>query len=97
MVSAGASERVKASIYVQPRIRQHQNVHVQYLPADDDEWMRPRDTALVYEYLKIYRMAGGDPDKFLRIAKELNIEDKLEYWLKLAFWSVKDGRVKGCC
>ncbi|KAK0639951.1 hypothetical protein B0T16DRAFT_423977 [Cercophora newfieldiana] len=39
--------------------------------------------APVQEYLKIYREAGGDPDKILRIARELNMEDKLEYWIGL--------------
>jgi E3 ubiquitin-protein ligase MARCH6 len=41
------------------------------------------DRATVHEYLDIYREAGGDPDKILRIAQERNLEGRLEYWMRL--------------
>lgn len=41
------------------------------------------DRITVQEYMAIYREAGADPHKILRIAKERNLENKLEYWLRL--------------
>jgi len=49
------------------------------LPGDATQ----REHATVHEYLRIYREAGGDPDRILAIAAELNMEDKLEYWIRL--------------
>lgn len=37
----------------------------------------------VHEYLEIYREAGGDAERIMRIARERDLEDKLEYWINL--------------
>ncbi|KAL2020037.1 hypothetical protein VTK56DRAFT_8940 [Thermocarpiscus australiensis] len=37
----------------------------------------------VHEYLVIYREAGGDPEKILKIARDRHLDDKLDYWIKL--------------
>ncbi|KAK0712019.1 hypothetical protein B0H67DRAFT_493480 [Lasiosphaeris hirsuta] len=41
------------------------------------------ENATVHEYLTIYRKAGGDPEKILKIAQDLGMEHKLEYWIRL--------------
>ncbi|KAK4152093.1 hypothetical protein C8A00DRAFT_16563 [Chaetomidium leptoderma] len=41
------------------------------------------DRATVHEYLNIYREAGGDPEKILRIARERGLEARLDYWMRL--------------
>jgi E3 ubiquitin-protein ligase MARCH6 len=41
------------------------------------------DRATVHEYLDIYREAGGDPESILRIARERNLEGRLDYWVRL--------------
>jgi E3 ubiquitin-protein ligase MARCH6 len=41
------------------------------------------DRATVHEYLDIYREAGGDPELILRIARERNLEGRLDYWMRL--------------
>ncbi|KAK0622444.1 hypothetical protein B0T14DRAFT_513885 [Immersiella caudata] len=51
--------------------------------------------APVQEYLKIYREAGGDPEKILRIARELNMEDKLEYWIGRTRLKTDHGKAVG--
>ncbi|OAA59009.1 Zinc finger, RING-CH-type [Niveomyces insectorum RCEF 264] len=42
-----------------------------------------RDAPTVQEYLRIYRQAGGDSEKILRIAREENLDGRLQYWLRL--------------
>lgn len=49
-------------------------------PASD---MLDFERTTVHEYLGIYREAGGDPERILRIAEERHLEDKLDYWIKL--------------
>lgn len=41
------------------------------------------DKATAHEYLAFYRETGGDPDKMMEMAKHLNMEDKLDYWIRL--------------
>jgi E3 ubiquitin-protein ligase MARCH6 len=48
-------------------------------PADMQDFERTS----VHEYLGIYREAGGDPERILKIAKERHLEDKLDYWIRL--------------
>ncbi|KAK5659785.1 hypothetical protein OQA88_996 [Cercophora sp. LCS_1] len=45
--------------------------------------MRER-AAPVHEYLAIYRQARGDPATILKIAKDLKMEEQLEYWIRLS-------------
>jgi E3 ubiquitin-protein ligase MARCH6 len=45
--------------------------------------MREFERTTIHEYLGIYREAGGDPEKILRIAQERHLEDKLDYWIRL--------------
>ncbi|KAH8898403.1 hypothetical protein GQ53DRAFT_711715 [Thozetella sp. PMI_491] len=54
---------------------QHQ-LSVDYSRSDVEE-------STVQEYLKIYREAGGDPEKILDMVKERHLEDKLDYWIRL--------------
>ncbi|KAK3323078.1 hypothetical protein B0H66DRAFT_474545 [Apodospora peruviana] len=37
----------------------------------------------VHEYMQIYREAGGDPERILNIVKDRQLEDRLDYWIKL--------------
>ncbi|EON99694.1 putative ring finger membrane protein [Phaeoacremonium minimum UCRPA7] len=46
----------------------------------------------VHEYLRIYREAGGDPEKILQIAKNEQLEDKLAYWIRLTQSMVERSR-----
>ena len=41
------------------------------------------DSTAVHEYLAIYRAADGDLDKILKIVREMNMEEKLDYWIQL--------------
>ncbi|KAK4118407.1 hypothetical protein N657DRAFT_651319 [Parathielavia appendiculata] len=45
--------------------------------------MHEFDHATVHEYLDIYREAGGDPELILRIARERNLDTRLDYWMRL--------------
>ncbi|KAK4041331.1 hypothetical protein C8A01DRAFT_14917 [Parachaetomium inaequale] len=45
--------------------------------------MQEFDRATVHEYLDIYRAAGGDADMILQIARERNLEVRLDYWMRL--------------
>ncbi|GAB1319835.1 RING-type E3 ubiquitin transferase [Madurella fahalii] len=49
-------------------------------PASD---MLDSEKTTVHEYLGIYREAGGDPERILRLARERHLEEKLDYWIKL--------------
>ncbi|KAK3940234.1 putative E3 ubiquitin ligase SUD1 [Diplogelasinospora grovesii] len=52
----------------------------------DPERPRPdmiEGSSTVQEYLRVYREAGGDAEKILRIAREQELEDKLDYWIEL--------------
>ncbi|KAL1843546.1 hypothetical protein VTJ49DRAFT_1139 [Mycothermus thermophilus] len=54
------------------------------LPSLDDVTEQAEyDRAGVHEYLNIYREAGGDPDKILRMARERNLDGRLDYWMRL--------------
>jgi E3 ubiquitin-protein ligase MARCH6 len=48
------------------------------------------DPSTVHEYLEIYREAGGDPEKILRLARERNLEGRLDYWLRLTRTTMTD-------
>ncbi|KAM7189241.1 putative E3 ubiquitin ligase SUD1 [Naviculisporaceae sp. PSN 640] len=37
----------------------------------------------VHEYMQIYREAGGDPEKILKIVEDRQLEGRLDYWVKL--------------
>ena len=50
------------------------------LPTDDSPHV---EESTVHEYLKIYREAGGDPEKILNMVKERHLEEKLDYWIRL--------------
>ncbi|KAF6839288.1 e3 ubiquitin-protein ligase march6 [Colletotrichum musicola] len=39
--------------------------------------------ATVHEYLRIYRQAGGDPEKILKIIEEEDLDDTLGYWARI--------------
>ncbi|KAL2161790.1 hypothetical protein VTH06DRAFT_7574 [Thermothelomyces fergusii] len=41
------------------------------------------DRTTAQEYLDIYREAGGNPEEILRIARERNLEAKLDGWMRL--------------
>ncbi|KAK0738953.1 hypothetical protein B0T18DRAFT_423279 [Schizothecium vesticola] len=41
------------------------------------------DKATAQEYLAFYRETGGDPEKMIEMAKHLNMEDRLDYWIRL--------------
>ncbi|KAK1833673.1 putative E3 ubiquitin ligase SUD1 [Podospora conica] len=41
------------------------------------------DKATAQEYLTFYRETGGDPEKMMEMARNLNMEDKLDYWIRL--------------
>lgn len=51
-------------------------------PGPSTAGMRESESA-VQQYLDILREAGGDPEEILRIARERNLEAKLEYWISL--------------
>ncbi|GKT92741.1 ankyrin repeat protein [Colletotrichum tofieldiae] len=38
--------------------------------------------ATVHEYLRVYRQAGGDPEKILKIIEEEDLEELLSYWVR---------------
>ena len=53
---------------------------------DPDRYLKTpagEDNATVHEYLKIYREADGDMDKIVKIARELGLDGKLDYWIRL--------------
>lgn len=37
----------------------------------------------VHEYMQIYREAGGNPEKILKIVEDRQLEGRLDYWVKL--------------
>jgi E3 ubiquitin-protein ligase MARCH6 len=45
--------------------------------------MQDFDRTTVHEYLDIYRAAGGDPEKILELARERQLEVRLDYWMRL--------------
>ncbi|KAM4057329.1 RING-variant domain-containing protein [Hirsutella rhossiliensis] len=46
------------------------------------------DRASVNDYLRIYRRAGGDPEKILQIVEQEGLEDKLGYWVDVTRRSI---------
>lgn len=44
--------------------------------------------ASVNEYLRVYRRAGGDSERFLQIVEEEGLEDKLGYWVDVTRRSI---------
>ncbi|KAL0932324.1 e3 ubiquitin-protein ligase march6 [Colletotrichum truncatum] len=50
-------------------------------PAPNRDTQTP--VATVHEYLRIYRQAGGDPEKILKIIEEEELDDTLGYWARI--------------
>lgn len=43
------------------------------------------DRASVVDYLRIYREAGGDPERIVQIAEREGLREKLDYWIEMTF------------
>ncbi|AEO58588.1 hypothetical protein MYCTH_2306035 [Thermothelomyces thermophilus ATCC 42464] len=52
------------------------------IPAQGND-MQGLDRTTIQEYLDIYREAGGNLEEVLRIARERNLEVKLDHWMRL--------------
>ncbi|KAM5351120.1 hypothetical protein ACJ41O_003843 [Fusarium nematophilum] len=64
------------------------------LPAD----ITPgEERASVYDYLRIYRQADGNPERILHLIEEEGLEDKLAYWVDVTRRSIRgqDGSRSG--
>ncbi|EPE05476.1 ring finger membrane protein [Ophiostoma piceae UAMH 11346] len=59
------------------------NAHTEATSNDRNELLPPEGGASVYEYMRIYRRADGDPDRILEIAREEGQEEHLQYWLRV--------------
>ena len=59
------------------------HAHIAAASNVHNDLLAPEGGASVYEYMRIYRRADGDPDRILEIAREEGQEENLQYWLRV--------------
>ncbi|KAK1763471.1 hypothetical protein QBC33DRAFT_459397 [Phialemonium atrogriseum] len=64
-----------------------------HVPNPNGSGIGEADGTALHDYLRLYRLAGGDPEKILALAREQDLEDKLDYWIRLTRAVIDRNRV----